>query len=94
MWPAVVREQQDLIARRQAEDSRLLAAIGRGDTHLTEQSRATLSEISAKLSSIDIRLGTEFPQYADLSQPKPLSIADTQLLLASSHAFLGHPAHV
>jgi len=85
---AVVREQQDLIARRQAEDSRLLAAIGRGDTHLTEQSRATLSEISAKLSSIDIRLGTEFPQYADLSEPKPLSIADTQLLLARDEALM------
>ena len=85
---AVVREQQDLIACRQAEDSRLLAAIGRGDTHLTEQSRATLSEISAKLSSIDIRLGTEFPQYADMSEPKPLSIADTQLLLARDEALM------
>src|SRR5262249_47858291 len=85
---AIVREQQDLVARRQAEDKRLLAAIGNADAKATDSIRADMAEFDARLSVINRRLGTDFPEYAQLSNPQPLTIADVQALLKEDEALV------
>ena len=67
---AIVRERQDLIARRQAEDKRLLAAIGKADAKTTDALRAAIADIDAHLAAIDTRLTSNFPEYAQLVQPQ------------------------
>src|SRR5262249_10779683 len=58
---AIVRERQDLIARRQAEDKHLLAAIGKADAKTMDAVRAAVSDIDAHLAAIDTRLTSNFP---------------------------------
>ncbi len=85
---ALVRERQDLEALRKGEDKRLLAAIGAGNAELTAQLRASLAALDGDLAALDARLAREFPEYAALSAPKPLSLAETQALLAPDEALV------
>jgi hypothetical protein len=55
-----------LIARRQGEDKRLLAAVGNADAKAADAIRAAIADVDAKLDAIDNRLVTEFPEYASL----------------------------
>jgi CHAT domain-containing protein/tetratricopeptide (TPR) repeat protein len=85
---AIVRERQDLIARRQAEDKRLLAAIGKADAKTTDAVRAAIAEVDSHIASIDARLTSTFPEYAQLSNPKPLTIVNVQGLLKDDEALV------
>jgi CHAT domain-containing protein/tetratricopeptide (TPR) repeat protein len=84
----LVREHQDLLARRRGDDRRLLAAIGRGDARATGEIRTAIAALDAKLDSIDKRLGREFKVYAELVAPKPLGIAHVQALLKSEEVLI------
>ena len=84
----VVRERQGLIVRRRAEDKRLLEAIGKADATATGAIRATIVDLDTNLDAIDKRLAKEFPEYAELSDPKPLSIGTVQALLRPDEALL------
>jgi tetratricopeptide (TPR) repeat protein/CHAT domain-containing protein len=77
----LVRERQDMVARRQTEDKQLLAAVGRGDAMASEAVRKRLASLDLALDDIDVRLSSEFKDYAELANPKPLTIAATQALL-------------
>jgi CHAT domain-containing protein len=85
---AVVRERQDLIARRQGEMHRLDAAAGRADSKADEDARAAVTALDKRLDAIDGRFATEFKEYAELANPKPLTIAATQALLKSDEALV------
>jgi tetratricopeptide (TPR) repeat protein/CHAT domain-containing protein len=85
---AIVRERQDLIARRQAEDKRLLAAIGKADAKTTDAGRAAIADVDSHIASIDTRLTSTFPEYAQLSNPRPLTIAGVQGLLKEDEALV------
>jgi CHAT domain-containing protein len=50
--------------------------------------RKELTETEAKLSRIDAQIADNFPQYAELSNPKPLELADAQALLGPQEAML------
>jgi CHAT domain-containing protein/Tfp pilus assembly protein PilF len=76
-----VRERQDLIARRQSEDRLLLAAVGRGDAAAMQATRASLADLDGKLDVLDQRLDIDFPEFAQLANPMPLSIAAVQAIL-------------
>ena len=82
----VVRERQDLERQWRALDARLNDAVGKGDVALAAALRSELSGLNAKFAAIDARLAREFPDYAALSNPKPLSVAATQALLGSDEA--------
>jgi tetratricopeptide (TPR) repeat protein len=83
-----VRDRQDLERQWRQADQGLNAAIGRGDANLASTLRPALSALEAKLAEIDARLARDFPDYAELSNPKPLSIADAQALLGPDEALL------
>jgi CHAT domain-containing protein len=84
----LVRERQDLIARRQGEMRRLDAAAGRADSKAAEDARAAVTALDERLDAIDGRLATEFKDYAELANPKPLTIATTRALLKSDEALV------
>ena len=84
----LVRDRQDMIARRDAEDKRLLAALGRGDAPATEISRRTVAMADSALDGIDARLSNEFREYAELANPKPLTTTAAQALLNDGEALI------
>jgi len=84
----LVRERQNLVARGQAEDKQLLAAIGGADAKATDSISASIASIDAQLAAIDTRLTTIFPEYAELSNPQPLTIAGVQGLLKEDEALV------
>ena len=84
----LVRQRQDLIARRQGEVRRLDAAAGRADAKAAEDARATVAALDKQLDGIDARLAAEFKEYAELSSPRPLTIAATQALLRPDEALV------
>ena len=84
----LVRERQDLVARRAAEDKHLLAAVGRGDAPASEIARKSVASLDAALDAIDARLSSEFKEYAELANPKPLTIAAAQAFLNDGEALV------
>jgi tetratricopeptide (TPR) repeat protein len=85
---SLVRVRQDLIIRRRAEDKRLLEAVGKADAKATEAIRTTIVELDTKLDAIDKGLAKDFPDYAQLSSPRPLRIASVQSLLRTDEALV------
>jgi CHAT domain-containing protein len=84
----LVRARQDLTGQRQGEDKRLLAAVARADAKATDFSRTAIAGLDGKLAAIDARLAAEFPEYAQLSNPRPLSIALVQSLLGEDEVLV------
>jgi CHAT domain-containing protein/tetratricopeptide (TPR) repeat protein len=84
----LVRDRQDLVIRRQDEDKLLLAAVGKADLKTADTARATIGDLDTKLHTIDKQLAAEFPEYASLANPKPLTIAVVQGLLRADEALV------
>jgi len=83
-----VREQQDLLISRRGEDKRLLTAAGRADAKGVEDARAAIASIDQKLDAIDTQLAHDFKGYADLANPKPLTIDAARALLRDEEALI------
>ena len=77
-----------LVARRGEEDKHLLAAVGRGDVPASEIARKSLASLDSALDAIDARLSSEFKEYAELANPKPLTIAAAQAFLNDGEALV------
>jgi len=84
----LVREQQDLLASREAAYRRLDAAAGKPDAKAAEAARAAIAEIEAKLSERQAQLLNDFPDYAELANPKPLPLTEVQALLGEHQALV------
>ena len=84
----LVRERQDLVVQRQSEDRRLLAALGNADDRGTDAIRAAIAALDARLDAADEKLSADFPDYAGLSNPRPLTIAAVQGLLKEDEALV------
>ena len=84
----LVRERQDVVARRAAEDKLLLAALGRGDAPGSEIARKRVALLDSALDAIDARLSSEFKEYAELANAKPLTISAVQALLNASEGLV------
>ena len=86
-----VREQQDLAAQAKALNSALdaqLGAAGNGDRAAFAALRAQISAVQAKLADATARIQRDFPAYAELSNPKPLTIPEVQALLRPDEALV------
>ena len=83
-----VRERQDLEHRWQAADRSLSGALGRGEGKHAELARSEMASLDERIKALDGRLARDFPDYAALVNPKPLSIAATQGLLDSDEALV------
>jgi tetratricopeptide (TPR) repeat protein len=95
----VVRERQDLVAEWQKLDAARTSAVSQAPDKrdpVTEAANvARLDAIDARVADIDKRLAVDFPDYAALSRPQPLSIEDVQSQLRADEAlvlFLDTPA--
>ncbi len=82
---ASVRERSDLANEWQRNDKMLENAFTAPQSQrnaANEQSaRQRMTEISVRIAAIDTRIAKDFPDFAKLSEPAPLSIADVQRLL-------------
>jgi CHAT domain-containing protein/tetratricopeptide (TPR) repeat protein len=88
----LVREEQDLLRTREAAYSSLDAAAGKADAKAAEAARTAITQIERRLAEKRSALREAFPDYAELANPKPLSLADAQKLLGEGDAlvlFLG-----
>lgn len=85
----LVRKRQDALARRQLLDLQIVQAAGqRGNESLAAKLRAEDSEVSRVVAALDDRLEHEYPQYRELTNPKPLELAAAQELLAADEALV------
>lgn len=88
----LVRERQDLSAFRQSREKLLLEALsklqGEQNPAAFAKLRKDLAETESKLAANVARLEREFPAYAELSDPKPLNVADVQRLLGADEAMV------
>lgn len=86
----VVRQGQDLLQRWQAIDQILTAEAGEisTDAKARQVLRAELERINKDLAEADRRLAAEFPQYAALSRPGSLKIAEVQKLAGADQVVL------
>jgi CHAT domain-containing protein/Tfp pilus assembly protein PilF len=86
----VVRRQQDLKATLEILDKRIATELGAADGKRNDALLARLRAESARarqsFDEVSAQLAREFPAYAELSSPAPLSIAQTQALLKPDEA--------
>ncbi len=84
----LVREQQDLLASREAAYRSLDAAAGKADAKGAEVARAAIKDIEVRLAENQAALRNAEPGYAELANPKPLALADAQALLGDGDALV------
>ena len=85
----LARARQDAMARFEQLDSRIVQAAGqRGTETLAAKLRAEQAETMKAITELDARLEREYPQYRELTNPKPLELAAAQKLLAEDEALV------
>jgi CHAT domain-containing protein len=88
----LIRELQDLTGDWQTRDKQLVAALsqppGKRNGGAEEALRTRLAAIEKRSGEIKASLTQEFPEYAALSSPEPLSVAETQAILAENEALI------
>jgi CHAT domain-containing protein/tetratricopeptide (TPR) repeat protein len=96
---ALVRERQDLVAEWQRGDQVRSDAIAQAPEKRNREAEAEnvgrLAAIDARIAVIDKELAADFPDYAALASPTPLSVEEVQAQLAVDEAlvlFLDTPA--
>jgi CHAT domain-containing protein/tetratricopeptide (TPR) repeat protein len=86
----LVRERQDLVAEWRSRDADRAAAMSqppeKRDVRAENVLISRLDAIDARIGEIDQVLAQEFPNYAALSAPAPLSIEEVQSRLAPDEA--------
>ena len=89
---ALVRRQQDMKASLDTLDKRVTSELGQADGKrndmLIANLRAQVTQTQKSLADVSAQLDRSFPQYADLSSPQPLTIAQTQGLLKPDEALV------
>jgi len=88
----LAREQQDLSARWRALDKALITALSipaeRNDPSVAGRLRQQRSDIEAQMGATADRLAAEFPDYAALANPQPLTGIEQQQLLGPNEALV------
>jgi CHAT domain-containing protein/tetratricopeptide (TPR) repeat protein len=88
----LVRERQDLLAEWQRRNAFRDAALGldaaKRDAAAEETNKSTIAGIERRLAEIDERLAKDFPDYAALASPKPLSVEEVQAQLHTEEALV------
>jgi CHAT domain-containing protein/Tfp pilus assembly protein PilF len=88
----LVRRDQDLASETEALDKALVAAVSRErskrDAAAEARSRDRLAAVSSERASLQKTLAVEFPDYAALSNPPPVTVKEIQSLLSGDEAML------
>jgi CHAT domain-containing protein/tetratricopeptide (TPR) repeat protein len=89
---ALARERQDLVAEWQTRDGLRNAALGaatdKRNAKAEAENRDRLTVTDARLAEIDKRLAADFPDYAALANPSPLSVGEVQAQLRPDEALV------
>ena len=89
---ALVRERQDLVGEWQGKDKLLMSARSEPPDRRNDAGENALSDrlaaIDDRLAAIDARLNKDFPGYAALASPKPVSVPDVQASLRDDEALV------
>jgi CHAT domain-containing protein/tetratricopeptide (TPR) repeat protein len=89
---ALVRERQDLVAEWQRRDQMRSAAFaqapGNRGAAAEAENIARLAAMDRRIANIDERLAADFPDYAALASPAPMSIEDVQVQLGADEALV------
>ncbi len=89
---ALVRRRQDLVSDWQVQEKLLMAAKGLEPARRNAAAEKALADsiagIDARLTAIDGRLKTEFPDYDALARPTPASVAEVQAQLGTDEALV------
>ena len=88
--PKLIRRTQDLEQEFKAFDKILMAEISKPSNQRSETKeknlRKRIDEIRAERKSISFQVERDFPEYVALSNPKPLTLNETQELLTDDEA--------
>jgi len=88
----LVRRDQDLAAETEALDKAIVAAISKepGQRDATNERRIKdrLAAIATERQALEKVFAAEFPDYAALSHPQPLTVKDIQSLLSGDEALV------
>lgn len=88
----LVAERERAVRERDVAQDGLYQALSLVDEASREAgataAREQLERVTAQLEQMDARLASEFPEYNDLTNPSPLTIAETQSLLRADEAVL------
>jgi CHAT domain-containing protein/Tfp pilus assembly protein PilF len=88
----LVRRDQDLGAEAETLDRAVVAAVSKEpskrDAASEQRARARLGVISSERATLQKALATEFPDYAALSNPLPMTSAEIRALLSGDEALV------
>jgi CHAT domain-containing protein/Flp pilus assembly protein TadD len=88
----LVRKDQDLLIEADRLDKSLIAAVSKPpaarNIEAEAQIRKRLNDIESERESAQVVLDKRFPDYVALAKPQPLSIFETQALLADDEALI------
>jgi CHAT domain-containing protein/Tfp pilus assembly protein PilF len=88
----LVRKDQDLASEAEALDKTLIAAVSKGtskrDAAAEQRSRDRLAAVAAERASLQKIFASEFPDYAALSNPLPMTAREIQALLSGDEAMV------
>ena len=88
----LVRMDQDLATEAEALDKTIVAAVSKEpskrDAAAEQRSRDRLAVISAERATLQKTFATEFPDYAALSNPLPMTATEIQALLSGDEAMV------
>src|SRR5271166_3631703 len=89
---ALVRERQDLVTEWQRRDAVQSEAVAqpseKRDMQAEAANNARLAAIDSRIVAIDKRLAADFPDYAALASPAPLSVEAVQAQLRTDEALV------
>ena len=88
----LVRAQQDAVAEQRGLDKALVEELSKPIEQRAaarEQGlRKRMGELDRRLAELNARIGAEFPDYAGLASPQPLSVGEVQQLLGADEALV------
>jgi CHAT domain-containing protein len=87
---AIVRQQQDAVSELRILDRSLPAELAKAenlrDPKREETMRRRAAELSTRVGQLNKDIAVQFPEYASLVSPKPLSVQRVQQLLGADEA--------
>ena len=88
----LVRRQQDLAVTLDSLDKRITLEVGSPDSRrndgLIGNLRAEATRAQKNLADATAQIARDFPGYAELASPSPLSMSETQALLKSDEVLV------
>ncbi len=91
-----VRRRQDTLERWRQVGADLVKAVSAApierNSTAEEDLQNLLADLDTRLAELDAKVAEEFPQFAEIANPRPLALADAQALLGADEAILTHLA--